>query len=191
MFGKCCRSHAGSASSFSRNASKSFSDKKMHACKALYFPITWERAVSLLPGSKCKLQQRWSTSLNFMAAVQNFHEEPLNLSVGTWYYKQHKWSRTHGGPASSFFLECNWIWVEVTLMICDLQIKDHIRGRLCTFPQGACGQFVFRLRLIPNADRCAELHTQMVSVMHACVWITTLPCRGQNSQSFCVNPWST
>ena len=29
-------------------------------------------------------KRRWSTSLNFMAAVQNFHEEPLNLSVGIY-----------------------------------------------------------------------------------------------------------
>ena len=28
-----------------------------------------------------------------------------------------KWCPTHGGPALSFFLECNWIWVEVILMI--------------------------------------------------------------------------
>ena len=76
------------------------------------------------------------------------------------------------------------------LMIFSLKKKDHIHGRLRTFPQGACEQSLFRM--VPNGDVVWNFtHAKMVSVMYACVWIATLPFRQQKSQSFFPNPWQT
>ena len=100
-----------------------------------------------------------------------------------------KWSRTHGGPALSFLLGCNWIWVEVILShnFWSADWRPHTWKALF-FPI----RCLWAVSLLPGSKwrRCAKLHVQMVRyIMFACVWTTTLPFRGQKSQSFCPNPW--